>query len=425
MSPTRIVVSPWLASVCTVGMLPLIPLTAADTTGLTWSALLQSRLELSRSRDAVGASYDANTGKAGRGDDVEGYLRRARLGVRFTQGEHLRANLILAADNAERQGLGDARVFQPLIATVAYEWTDDGQVRHQLKAGLDYPFYNRASFGPPQQQLLPADRATILLLWPRGFGVGYRARGDQATFGVDVQQNSNSAFPGYPVATNAPILAGDSADNDSHGEGLCYTTRLEWSPAGLELGSWSESYVGAEGTGLGLGIDLGYNNRDRVAYGTSTPDATDATNAEINTWCLGLEANLHHDRWSVIADLRTQRTSTSTDDDGPVVANEDRRITSRVAVLQAGYVVVQSPAVWEAAGRFSRIDIDTTGSEATAYNTRTGLADFGSSGWQTELGVNCYLDQHRHKLQLGWLRWRAEEGDGRTDVVRMQHQWQF
>ncbi|GDY11247.1 hypothetical protein LBMAG53_01240 [Planctomycetota bacterium] len=398
------------ALLCSVASL----LPAGDSLAIQFGLHAQTRLEVARATSPTGGAYDTNDGTASQPDDVDGYFRRLRLSAAAAMGEHLRFTLILAADNSERGGLGAGRTISPLIASVAWVMRD-GEFEHRIHGGLDYPFYNRASFGPQSAQLLPGDRPTLLPLWPRSFGLGWLTSGPGLTAGFDVQQNSNSGFPGYPAATGAPANAGDSAGNGRDGEGLCYTARIEWSPPGWELGPWNESFAGASGRGLGIGIDCGFNDDDRVAYGGA------AINAGIDTWCWGVEANLHWDGLSAIAEARWQQTRTS-GDPGVTIASSDRVIDTAVYLVQAGYAVVQGDATWELAGRLSRIDIDSANShESQPF----GTADHGQSGWQGDVGVNCYLDRHHHKIQLSYTKWKAESGPADADIVRLQHQLSY
>lgn len=399
---------------CAILQLPAIDIVDAGAS-LNIGFDLQTRIEATRARSPTGGAYDPADGSTSRPDDVDGYLRRARISFKGTIDRQWSADMILAADNAERGALGASRTPSLLLATVSWNHSEEGR-SHRLQAGLDYPFYNRASFGPSTAMLMPGDRATLLLLWPRSFGVGYRYRNATTRFGIDIQQNSNSAFPSYPAATNAPALAGDST-NGQRGEGLCYTTRLEWSPPGLALGDWKESFAGDAGTGLGFGVDLGFNDRDRVAYGGAMP------NASVNTLCYGAEMNFHSDGFSSILDARWQKVRT-TGDDGTFVTGPDRSIDSVVYVAQAGYAMAAGSRGWriEPALRLSRIDTDTANDhETNAFGTN----DHGLSGWEYEAGLNWYLRGHANKIQLSVTRWQAESGSAAAMIYRLQHQFVF
>ena len=66
--------------------------------------------------------------------------------------------------------------------------------------------------------------------------------------------------------------------------------------------------------------------------------------------------------------------------------------------------------------------------EASNYGSNS---DYGSSGYQTELGVNYYINKNSNKMQLAYQYWRGEgggapsTGDAKASIVRLQWQLVF
>ncbi|MEK7413756.1 MAG: porin [Planctomycetota bacterium] len=367
---------------------------------------IQMRAERANASDNTGDTHNIANGVTGQPDTADFYLRRFRFGFKGTYQNDYKFAAIVRMDNADRTANSDsgrnAVIHQAYLARVFKPEGSDTE--HIVSAGLNYSFFNGAqdTFSS-SQQLFPAPRATegSTFLAPRGVGVAYKAVGkllsNNYQFGVDILNNT-----------------GDDATATTRKEGLCYVARFEYVPYDSVPGHMktTESFVGAKGTGMLIALDAGINKND-----ITSATARQTRKAE------GIEVLVHHDSLTALFEYRVAQLET----DNTVAANTNAG--SKAIILQAGWAMPWYDGVIEPSFRWSRIDLDKDTVETSAF----GTADFGNSGFQTELGVNWYINKtHNNKLQFAYLDWRGEqsslatvESPARAHVLRAQWQVNF
>ncbi|MBA3707201.1 MAG: hypothetical protein H0W83_00095 [Planctomycetes bacterium] len=362
-----------------------------DSLNLSLGAQLQTRVERATSSDANGG-YDTVLGRPGSSDVADFSIRRARLLIGGTYQAVYRFGLSYTSESVDAQGYQTSRGASAYKAWIEREFYGTGVI-HVAHAGLDYPFYNRA-VGGDAFHLFPQQRATAALLPVRGVGARYKLIGDRFDFGIDVQNTLDPAKP----AANA-----DKAD------GLFWSGRLEMSLLDGRKPEYRESYVGEARESALLALDIGYDQAD---YGTPL--------FRTNTLCYGIEALVHDGGLSGLAELRWLRSRAAS-----TIGAGDVDTHQHVYLVQFGYAVpLDDGMVLEPAARLSLLRFDTPGDEV--YDTTANPdSEWGGSGRQIDLGLNLYLNRHSNKIQLSYSRWTAESGDGKADIVRLQHQFFF
>lgn len=410
---------------------------------------LQIRAQKAWASDVNGATYDIVSGTTAQPDSVDFYLRRARIGFQGSWGDYKFA-YILRNDDQDKNGTARTPVtnvayVERIIKTDNFE--------HSIRAGLDYAFFNGASavFSSTSQLLVsarPTDQAAMLA--PRGVGVGYKLSTPRFTVGIDIQNNTGddtNADTGNTLpAANANAAFPRSAGADYANEGLFIGARIQ----GILFDSTPdkphmkpvESFVGATGTGLLASLEVGQNNHDNFFTGFDingdgdTGDTVGVAGSRIQestalansakTKALGCELLFHHDGLTALAEYRICNTKTKVRTDSAAAiaagAGADYETDRRIWLVQAGYAMPVGDKWVEPAVRFVRIDLDDDNRESTGYGS---ASDYGSSGYQTEVGVNYYLNKTSNKLGLAFQHWRGEQSSSKADVVRAQWQLTF
>jgi hypothetical protein len=369
-----------------------------DSFHLNVGADLETRVEHAGADAPAGGDWDAVLARPGKSDQLDFSMRRVRLGLSGGYGGGYRFAVTLRADNVDATGYQASRGVNVYKAWVDRDFASD-DLTHTIHAGLDQPFFNRSQ-AIHTYWLFPQQRATAAMLSPRGVGARYKLSGLAFDLGLDVMNDLDAGKP----AANA-----DKAD------GLFYSARLELAPLDAPKPAYRESWAGEAGEAILLALDIGYDNADYATPGFKT-----------DTVCYGIEALGHFDEFSCLAELRFQRAKQSSFTGLP-----DATLNQRVFLAQAGWAVaVDKGIALEPAVRLQLIDLDTNNdSEAVAYNGgphNPGLdSEWGDSGRQIDVGLNLYLHRHTNKLQLSFSHWEAESGDGRADIIRLQHQLFF
>jgi hypothetical protein len=191
---------------------------------------------------------------------------------------------------------------------------------------------------------------------------------------------------------------------------MCYTARAEFTLPGewaMDLGKYQESFAGANGKGLMIGTEVGYNHQDVPA----------GFNYQTDTLVVGADALLHLDGLSALTEVRYQRQENHNQ---PVpIANN---VNGLIYLVQAGYAFPVTNFVLEPVGRLTFIDLDRDNNHEVAP---FGAQDFGASGNQIEVGVNLYFDGHKSKAGAVVTFWQAEDGDADATIFRVQYQLYF
>ena len=135
----------------------------------------------------------------------------------------------------------------------------------------------------------------------------------------------------------------------------------------------------------------------------------------MNTRAIGTEIFVHWDKLTAVAELRLAKAETNS----AIPANTTE--TDRtIYLVQAAYALNAGDKIVEPAFRLTRIDLnDDNGNENTDY----GTAEYGTSGYQSEIGATLYLNKNANKIAMGLQHWIGEGGTAKADIVRAQ--WSF
>ncbi|MDW8373621.1 MAG: porin [Planctomycetota bacterium] len=379
--------------------------------------------------------YNVPEGRNGEPDDLDFYIRRARLGFSGTWRQNYKFSYILRNDNQDKTG-GSAttapaitspgpntanhthtvtvgtpnRVPQTHVAFVERIFKqEDLGLEHAVRMGLDYAWFNGSSaVFSSGSFLFPTARATEqgAMLAPRGIGVGYKLSHKMFALGLDVQNNTGDD--------------NSNAGSALQGEGLFYGARVHLIPFDSdEKGHMRpvESFVGKEGTGVLISAEFGVNQNDNTSN-TQT----------VNTKAYGFEVLGH---WDGLTGLLEWRQAIQNIDNR---TGADARRVSTCYLIQAGYALPFGDQFLEPALRLTKLNLDGGAGEFAPY----GSSEYGASGRSFDLGVNYYIHGHNNKLQLAWQHWSAEKTvrvqvapnkfenkRPDADIVRLQWQLNF
>ncbi len=396
---------------------------------------LQVRAEKSWASGNDGNRYNVAEGvRDNEPDDMDFYIRRARVGFAGTWKGEYKFAYILRNDNQDKDGPGNSstgtaitkgngmnyRIPQTHVAYIErIIKQEEAGLEHGIRGGLDYAWFNGSSaVFSSSAALFPTERATASMLAPRGVGVGYKLNSKMIQFGLDIQNNTGDSTAGAETTTT---INGSSAN----GEGLFYGSRIQIVPFDSdEKGHMKgvESFLGKEGTGLLISAEYGVNRGDNSVGSTANGTTT-------NTQGYGVEALYHLNAFTFLAEWR--QTNAYND----LRTGADTRVVATAYLAQIGYAIPFGDDVIEPAFRWTRLNSDSGISEATEY----GTSEFGTSGYSYDVGVNYYVHGHSNKIQLAFQHWRNEGGfqtptalnnnnavsPAKADIVRAQWQLSF
>lgn len=377
---------------------------------------LQVRAEKGWADGTDNKRYDTATGSAdSEPDDMEFYIRRARIGFAGTYKDVYRFAYIIRNDNQDKAGSATSptnRMPETHVAYLARDFKGDKGTQ-QIRAGLDYAFFNGAVLNSGGWSPMVAARATeqSAMVAPRGVGVGYKFIGSKVIVGVDIQNNSNT---GGTSGDSSNSAANGVTDN---GEGLFYGSRVEYiafDDAEKPHMKPQESFLGAAGKGVLVSFDLGVNQNDNTDNDTT-----------VTTTATGAEIFVHMDALTAVAEYRYAHAATKS----AVAANGD--VDRKIWLVQAAYAMPKGDFIFEPGLRFTRIDLNDDTEEESSY----GSSEYGGSGYQWDLGVTMYINKNANKVAVGYQHWRSEggeqasvvpnpaTGDSKANIVRAQ--WSF
>ena len=394
-----------------------------DDLSLGLKLQLQVRAEKGWAQGADNTTNNVTENTGGEPDEMDFYVRRARIGFSGTWKGEYKFAYLMRTDNQDKAAQGGAtRTPQTHVAYLERVIKqEDMGIEHGARMGLDYAWFNGTSAAFSSSSFLfPTDRATVGMLAPRGTGVGYKMSHKKFTWGVDVQNNTGDG-------TNTATGTDGSADQ---GEGLFIGSRVQViAMDSEEKGHMKtvESFLGKEGKGVLISAEYGINKADNVAYDyNSDGDTADAGEAladsTVDTTAYGFEVLAHMDAITALAEWRQQITRANS----RVVADDTN--VSTCYLFQIGYALPMGDQVLEPAFRWTKLDSDADRGEVASY----GGGEAGTSGYTWELGMNYYIHGHSNKLQLAYMNWRGEDGQfngagaNRTytaasaDIVRFQ-----
>lgn len=368
-------------------------LPAADELKISPTIYLQTRADIVSGSNPTGGDYVPGT-EAGQteADTVDFYLRRARIGVKASYGA-LAAKITYQGDNYGRDGAAKPAGIYDAFAAYAIK---GDSVSHEVRGGLYQAYFNPSTLNSGWA-LFPASAGTENLAGNRSVGVGYTLDSSAVDLYVDVM---NTRLDGTSDQNAAQSTTAD-------GDGLWISGRLALTlPGEWQLEKFQDSFGGAPGKGLGLGLEFVSEDEQGVATAPTVLPVT----GEHKTTGYGIDLTFRLDGLVALAEYRAQKQESS--------ANE---VKSAVWRLQAGYAfVLSNGTALEPAIRYQAIDLDTDNDNETGV---FGGSDFASaSGNEIDVGVNWYLAKNNHKLSALLTKWDAEEGDGDATIFRVQHQ---
>ncbi len=392
---------------------------------------VQERATVANASAANGTSYDVNRAAAGKSNDVDFNMRRARLLNTGTYGSDWRFELSFNADNVDKNGDNSSTQSNSGALPAnnqAQNWNSNREVtafkaylerlfpldestKIVLHGGLDYPFFNRAIIGDPWW-LFPQQRASGNLMGNRAVGFRGMVVGEMFDWGFDIDESMDP---------------NKDATNATRREGLFYSTRLQytvWSDTNKKA-VYHEDYQGKPGQSLMLTADIGYDNND---YGVA--------NTRLDAYSYGVEGLFHWDGLSALVEGRWMQTKEKAWAAGG--ANAD--IGSHVFAIQAGYCIPAAGIQIEPCLRYQIINLNNVLEEAPAYNnggvsglpawvgTYGGATDRVNSGRQIDVGVNWIFTPYT-LMQTAFSRWNGEAGTGGShpdaNIFRAQLQVAF
>ena len=391
-----------------------VSITDNDLT-LSIGVQLQSRVDFDKAKDGNGNDYSPDSGADfTKAPTASIYMRRARFSFKGTYMQDWGFNFTFRDDGAGRGGTNSTSAGETPLMQQAYIsriWKMEG-VSSQIQVGQDYAFHNRSNNVVSSSELLfPTLSATAALLNSRAPGVGYRFNSDMVTFGADFQNNT----------THTGGVAGTAAAPDK-AEGLFYSARVELTgPGSWRIAKDTESFVGAQGMGARIGLDIADNKNSR----TGGPPPTNSR----STLDYGIDGLFHWDGLSALAEARWDNAK-NTADTGTSAPNTK----SVVFDVQAGYCIPMSGWAIEPAVRYERMDFKNTGAGADLFGANN-QDDYGNSGKQIEVGVNLYWAGHKCKTQIEYVNWKGLYGGtaagtatadkAKASIFRLQQQLVF
>lgn len=353
----------------------------------------QTRADINSGKDAAGNDVTPGTegNTVAESDTVDFYLRRARLGAKFTYG-NWSGRILFDADNAGRDGVavsGSSKTNYDVDLYDAYAMyvvKGDG-LNHEIRAGLYTAVFNPSDYFSSGAHQFAASAITQNMISNRQIGVGYTLDHEIVDLSVDIQNVKNDGVAGQGVG-------GD-------GDGLWMSARVQFTgPGEWNIGKWQESFAGAEGTGIAVGIE--YAAQDDQTGTTVTTDTTS----------YGIDILFHMDGLTALAEYRGQNVDNGTTD-----------IDSTVYRVQAGYAFPVGGYFLEPALRYGSYDANTDNDSETGV---FGTSDYATaSGDEIDFGLNLYISGHKNKLSMLYTSWSAEDGDSDASIFRLQHQISF
>ncbi|MCK6489497.1 MAG: OprO/OprP family phosphate-selective porin [Planctomycetes bacterium] len=421
-----------------------------------------------------GGAYDPIRGRAGEPEKARFSIRRARLAFEAKYGDGWFGNITIRGDNAERRSNGDNAAINLYYAYAGKEFKGT-DVTHTVTFGLYKPTTWKSIFSSSSYMMADADPAAMLVDINRGGGVFYNLSGGMFNIGASFM---NSTYDG---AATGGSSNGVLAEDD---KGYYANLRLEFSPSKAMKGKAQQSFIGAEGTHLNIGLDVIREWNKTVAYnataaayqfvppyainaaGTQYTQVTQTTlltppgmgsnpgaaywptNPYYGAWfdqdstIWGPDMLFHWNALTMMGAYKYRITEWSTQTDASGAPIDPADLHSSVWTLGMGWAIpTQTSGVWEPTLRYSRMDMDTRRDEFSNYGANgpdAALAvptpspwasnrnDTTNSGDLFEMGVNWYINgKTSNKLNLTYSNWRAEEGVGRAQVFLVQHNLTF
>jgi len=377
--------APSLAVLAVIGMVPAFGANIADDFKLKPSAIIQLREQLGASgKNAAGNDYNIYNGAAGGTEATRFSIRRARIGISAKDTTGWEGMIQIRAGEKDYTG-STSEAVTLYYAFIQKTWKSDGY-EGTLIGGQYKPFNNESSISS-STNLFPQDRAGAYWTEKRNQGLGYMGTAaEMLRFGVDVQNGSRTGNTSAATSTEA--------------NGMFYSARVEFAPTKeLMPKKKQESYAGAEGTSLLIGLDYQMDQKQLTQTTLTNGYATDTSS-------FGPDILVHMDGLSALAEYRMKTTKKSAVDQNTASYDE---VKGSMWNVQAGYAIpMDAGFVIEPAVRYGNSNVNKDTDEGT--NPYRGEWDASSiSGQEFGVGVNFYWNGTKNKTQIAYTDWTGED----------------
>jgi hypothetical protein len=413
---------PTLTALALMGTIPAFGASIADDLTIKPKAQIQARAQLGANGSGTnGDEYNIYSGANGLNDAMRLSLRRARFGASAKNSTGWDAEFLVRA--GERADAGSTPGTTGTTPTVALYYAYIGKsfktdvLEHRVALGLNKPFNGESSISS-STYMFPNDRAVANLIEYRGQEVGYTLKHDLFKFGFDIANGGNwSNFSNAALGDqngNAggilpPSSQGANTSVDTR-PGTFFSGRIEFSPgADFMPTKKSESFAGAEGHHIVIGLDVQSDQKDQVA----TTNAAPSRSVRQTTTMYGPDALIHFNAISAIADYRLIQTKQMVDGGTPANNAAAGNVDGYAYDIRFGYAIpMESGLIVEPAIGYGLVNLNKNLDEGgvAAHLYKQGEWQAGQvSGSQFELGVNLYWNGHANKTQIAYTKWTAED----------------
>ncbi len=417
-----------LAAFAVIGT-PAFGASFADDLVIKPAAQLQLRAQLGASGTGIdgndnniytgiGGTSTSKTAGDAQNDAARFSVRRARFGVsaknttgwdalfQIRAGE--RADASASANSAQPVTLYYANIGK-VIKTDSIE--------HRIHGGLDKPFNGESSISS-STYMFPSDRAVANLIEYRSVGVGYTLKHELLKFGFDIADGGN--FSNLSVANSTNTATGATAWSNPAAQGvnvsseakpgLFYSARIEFAPGAEYMPTKKmESFAGAEGTHVVIGLDIQSDNKNLISVANN--GAANAQAISQTTTVFGPDVLVHFNGLSALADYRQVGVSQTA-----VTGNTNDDVKGNAFDILVGYAIpTETGLVVEPAARYGKVDLNKDQDEGGAVTNKFSEGEWRSgrvSGSEIVLGLNLYWNGNANKTQFAYTMWKGENPSG-------------
>ncbi len=407
---------PTLTALALMGTIPAFGASIADDLSIKPKVQIQARAQLGANGSGTnGDEYNIYTGANGLNDVMRLSLRRARFGASAKNSTGWDAEFLVRAGERSDAGTGagSAQTVNLYYGYIGKSFKTDA-LEHRVAIGLNKPFNGESSISS-STYMFPNDRAVANLIEFRGQEVGYTIKHELLKFGFDIANGGNwSNFSNVGLGDDngsaggiyAPSPQGAKTSVDTR-PGTFFSGRIEFSPgADFMPAKKSESFAGAEGHHIVIGLDVQSDQKDQV-------DTTATRSVRQTTTMYGPDALFHFNSISAIADYRLIQTKQSVDGGTPANSTAAGNVDGYAYDIRFGYALpLESGLIVEPAIGYGVVNLNKNLDEGgvAAHLYKQGEWQAGQvSGSQFELGVNLYWNGHANKTQIAYTKWNAEE----------------
>ena len=407
---------PTLTALALMGTIPAFGASIADDLSIKPKVQIQARAQLGANGSGTnGDEYNIYTGANGLNDVMRLSLRRARFGASAKNSTGWDAEFLVRAGERSDAGTGagSAQTVNLYYGYIGKSFKTDA-LEHRVAIGLNKPFNAESSISS-STYMFPNDRAVANLIEFRGQEVGYTLKHDLLKFGFDIANGGNwSNFSNVGLGDDngtaggiyAPSPQGAKTSVDTR-PGTFFSGRIEFSPgADFMPAKKSESFAGAEGHHIVIGLDVQSDQKDQV-------DTTATRSVRQTTTMYGPDALFHFNSISAIADYRLIQTKQSVDGGTALNNTAAGNVDGYAYDVRFGYALpMESGLIVEPAIGYGVVNLNKNLDEGgvAAHLYKQGEWQAGQvSGSQFELGVNLYWNGHANKTQIAYTKWKAEE----------------